>query len=197
MGVFEYLIRQSIKPTGGIGRFMLKIMNNAHKSLFYFGLSNINIAENCNFLDLGFGGGNLLKIVSGKYKDVRLFGIDFSEDSLRIASGKNKRDIQNGKITLLKADIEKIPFPDNYFDIITAFQTHYYWKEIPLKIKEIYRVLKTNGQFVITAEKFKINYHMEAYKTEEDMKELFRIIGFKDIKYTETNNYMCIRGIKA
>ena len=196
MGLLEYLIKQSKKPTGVIGRIMLKIMNNAHKNLFNFGLLNINIDEKCKLLDLGFGGGNLLKLVSKQYKNVQLFGIDFSEESIRIASKKNRKDIQNGKIKLLQADIGKTSFPENYFDIITAFQTHYYWERLPDKISEIYRILKTNGQFIIVAEKYKINYHMKGYKTENDIKELFSNIGYKNIDYKETKNNICIKGIK-
>ena len=196
MNLFNYLIEQSIKPTGSIGRFMLRIMNGAHKELFQLGLSNITVDENCKLLDLGFGGGNFLKIASKKYKNAKLFGIDFSEEALRTASKKNKKAIQNGQIKLLQADIGNIPFPDNSFDIVTAFQTHYHWKELYQKASEIYRVLNKNGQFIIVAEKYKINYHLEKYKTENDIKELFHTVGYKNIEYKETKNNMCIKGIR-
>jgi len=197
MGFFNYLIAQSIKPKGLIGKFMLKTMNNAHQNLFKFGLSNIQIHENCTLLDVGFGGGKVLKMLSKQHKDIQLFGIDFSAEAVKVALKNNKKDILTGKINLQQADIEKIPFPDNYFDIITAFQTHYHWSDLPNKVKEIHRVLKPHGQFLVVAEKYKIGYHAKAYKTADEMIELFEKIGFTDIVHKETKYNICIKGIKV
>jgi len=91
---------------------------------------------------------------------MNLFGIDFSEEALKTGSKNNKKDIERGKMILLQADIEKMPFSDCHFDIITTFQTHYHWQDLDRKLKEIYRVLNKNSQFVIVAEKYKLNYHM-------------------------------------
>ena len=53
MRLQDYLIGQSVKPNGPIGKIML-------------GIENIDVKENCKLLDLGFGGGKLLKILSKK-----------------------------------------------------------------------------------------------------------------------------------
>lgn len=47
---------------------------------------------------------------------------------------------------------EKIPFADNYFHVITmlAFLEHLQPEKIPAIFKGIYRVLKRNGQLIIT-----------------------------------------------
>jgi ubiquinone/menaquinone biosynthesis C-methylase UbiE len=175
---------------------MLKIMNNSHKEIFKFGIENLNIMDNAKLLDLGFGGGEALKLLSNRFKTIKLFGIDFSEEAFNTASNINKSDIKIGKIKLLQTDIKKIPFPENYFEIITAFQTHYHWDNLYSKIKEIYRVLNNYGQFIIVAEKYKINYHMREYKTENEIKTLFKDIGFRNVEYKEGKNNMYIKGIK-
>ena len=196
MSVFEYFIEQSIKPKGQIGKLMLKMMNIAHKRIFTFGIENLNVFDDCKLLDLGFGGGMALKLLSKKFNRIKLFGVDFSEEALKTGTKNNRKDIDCGKIVLLQADIEKIPFPDDYFDIITAFQTHYHWQDLDGKVQEIYRVLNRNGQFVIVAEKYKINYHMEKYQTESELKELFITTGLRQIEYKETKYNMLIKGIK-
>jgi ubiquinone/menaquinone biosynthesis C-methylase UbiE len=193
MTLFNFLIQQSKKPSGFVGRIMLDIMNNAHKNIYKLGLENVLINENCKLLDLGFGGGKVLKLLSKKYKNIELYGIDFSEVAIIQAIKNNKKDVKNGKIKLLQADIEKLPFSDNYFDIITAFQTHYHWEDLYKKVKEIYRVLNENRQFIIVAEKYKINYHMEKYKTEDELKQLLCDIGFIQIEYKETKSNICIK----
>jgi len=196
MRLFNSLVEQSIKPKGFVGNIMLKIMNNQHKSIFDLGIKNIVIFENCKLLDLGFGGGMALKMLSKKYKDIKFYGIDFSKEALEISSKNNRKDIKNGKMELFLADIGEMPFCDNFFDIITAFQTHFHWQDIENKFKEIYRVLNINGQFIIVAEKYKINYHMDLYKEESGIKKLFEDIGFKQIEYGETKYNMYIKGIK-
>jgi len=197
MGIIEYLINQSIEPKGLIGKLMLMTMNMAHKNIFNFGLDNIRINDNSKLLDLGFGGGEALKMISSKYKNIKLFGIDFSEESIKTGMKNNKKDIMNGKLELIKGDIEKMPFPDDYLDIITAFQTHYHWDNLDKKLLEIFRVLSEGGQFIIVAEKYKINYHMEKYKTKDELKNIFEEIGFKKIEYMETKYNMFIRGEKC
>ena len=175
MSIQNYLINQSIKLEGIIGKIMLKIINNAHKTIFKLGISNINILENCKFLDIGFGGGIALKTLSQKFNDIELFGIDFSDEVLKAAEKNNSKDIESGKIKLYKADIEKMPFSNNFFDVITAFQTHYHWQNFENKIKEIYRILNENGQFIIIVEKYKINYHMKKFNTEDEIKKYLLI----------------------
>ena len=197
MGIMQYLINQSKEPKGLIGKFMLGTMNMAHKNIFKLGLENIRINDNSKILDLGFGGGMALKMISKKHKKIKLFGIDFSEESIKTGTKNNKKDIKNGKIELIKGDIEKMPFSDNYFDIITAFQTLYYWDNLDKKLLEIFRVLSEMGQFIIVAEKYKINYHMEKYKTKDELKNIFEETGFKKIEYMETKYNMCIRGEKC
>ena len=196
MRLFDSLIEQSRKPKGFVGNFMLKIMNKQHKTIFDIGIKNIVVFENCKLLDLGFGGGMALKSLSKRYKDIKLYGVDFSKESLEITSKYNRKDIENGKMKLFLADIGEMPFYDNFFDVITAFQTHYHWQNIENKFKEIYRVLNSNGQFIIVAEKYKINYHMDRYGDEYEIKKLFEDIGFEQIEYGETKYNVYIKGIK-
>ena len=196
MGIIEYLINQGKEPKGYIGKFMLGTMNMAHKSIFNLGLVNIRINDNSKILDLGFGGGKALKMISRKNKSIKLFGIDFSEESLKTGMKTNKKDIMNGKMELIKGDIGNMPFSDNYFNIITAFQTHYHWDNLDIKLLEIFRTLSDGGQFIIVAEKYKINYHMDKYKTKEELMNIFEETGLSEVEYGETKYNMYIKGVK-
>lgn len=48
-----------------------------------------------------------------------------------------------------------LPFSDLTFDIVTAVETHYYWPELPANVREILRVLKPGGTFVLIAETYR------------------------------------------
>ncbi|KYD06754.1 hypothetical protein B4144_2134 [Bacillus atrophaeus] len=116
------------------------------------------------------------------------------KDSIRA----NKADVETGKVHIQQASVTDIPFPENVFDLITAFQTHYFWSDIENSVKETFRVLKQEGCFLIIAEIYKINYHMKTYNTSEDMDQLFKKIGFNTVKIYENPNkkWICIKGIK-
>ena len=45
-----------------------------------------------------------------------------------------------------------MPFEDNTFDIITAFETVYFWPEIEKSFNEVKRILKPGGIFLIVLE---------------------------------------------
>lgn len=75
--------------------------------------------------------------------------IDINPQALEWLKGYiDRKSISN--ITLLQADINSLPFQDNYFDavICTSVLHHQDIKHIKNSISEIYRVLKQNGYFL-------------------------------------------------
>ena len=79
----------------------------------------------------------------------------------------------------------------NFFDLITAFQTHYFWPDVEQDIKEVFRVLQPKGSFLLVAETFKIQYHMEKCKTNEELVNLFYKTGFTSVKcYEEEDTFV-------
>ena len=84
----------------------------------------------------------------------------------------------------------------NFFDLITAFQTHYFWPDVEQDIKEVFRVLQPKGSFLLVAETFKIQYHMEKCKTNEELVNLFYKTGFTSVKCYEERGCLCVIGTK-
>ena len=196
MGLINKLIGQGKQPSGFIGKVMLKIMNSSHKQMTEWGLSKIAIADNSVVLDIGCGGGKTLKLLDNLAKNGKIYGIDYSEESVKLSIEENKTPISNGKMIVKQANVSSIPFSDNFFDIITAFQTHYFWPDLKNDFKEINRVLKPNGQFLLVSELYKIEYHMKEYKNTESMEKLFLNSGFKNVDTFESNKNICFLGTK-
>lgn len=102
-----------------------------------------------NVMDMGCGTGNLVKLLSNSRNDVKITGIDYSEEALNIAKDKlkNKNDINFYKVDLR----DTLPFEDGVFDIILIHNVLYTISEehrLGL-IKEVLRILKKGG-IVIT-----------------------------------------------
>ena len=145
--------RSQVKfPDGDEGIKTLKRMNEAHNEGALWAISKINLDENkqLNILDIGCGGGQNLLNLSIKFKNSTLFGIDYSPTSISL-SNEICQGIKN-RVFLEVLDVHKMSFSDNEFDLITAFETLYFWENLDIAFNEIKRVLKKDGKFMIFLE---------------------------------------------
>jgi SAM-dependent methyltransferase len=102
--------------------------------------------EGLSILDFGTGIGNSLDFFIKYFPGAHLFGVDVSEESLRIAQNKYQR-----RITFNIFDGVNLPFEDEKFDVVfAACVFHHIEKEKHAQVlREIKRVLKKNGALVI------------------------------------------------
>ncbi|QED46280.1 class I SAM-dependent methyltransferase [Cytobacillus dafuensis] len=196
MNLLDRLIEQAKNPNGALGSFMLRIMNTAHSPMNKWALEQIKIRNEAVMLDIGCGGGKAIQLLSKRNPNGKIYGIDYSDQAVKDSIKANKLDVEKGKVDIRQASVTDIPFPEDVFDIITAFQTHYFWTDLEKGVKETFRVLKSEGCFLIIAEIYKINYHMKSYKTREEMEQLFKKAGFNTVKFYENKRWICIKGIK-
>lgn len=177
---------------------MLRIMNSAHNQMNTWAFEKIKITKEATTLDVGCGGGKTLQLLSKMNIDGKVFGIDYSEQAVKNSIRLNKSNVSTGKVHIQQASVCDLPFSENTFDLVTAFQTHYFWDDLENGVKEVFRVLKKHGCFLITAEIYKINYHMRKYKTKESLEQLFNRARFKKVDFyvSSNNKWICIKGIK-
>lgn len=99
--------------------------------------------EGKTVLDVGCGAGiGLGYLVRKGAKSV--VGIDYSTENLRIA----KHHYNNRKIKIIQSDAHKMPFKDNYFDVITAMQVIQYLS-IDRFLSECRRIFKREGVLIL------------------------------------------------
>ncbi|MCZ6149472.1 class I SAM-dependent methyltransferase [Campylobacter ureolyticus] len=147
--------RSQVKfPDGDEGIKTLKRMNEAHNGGALWAISKINLDENkqLNILDIGCGGGQNLLNLSIKFKNSTLFGIDYSPTSINLSAEICKNLVVNKRLCLNISDVHKMSFSDSKFDLVTAFETLYFWENLDIAFKEIKRVLKKDGKFMIFLE---------------------------------------------
>ena len=176
-------------PKGKFGKFIIKVMNTGHKRLHKWGITLMDIKEHCCILDIGCGGASCIKMLSERYKTCKIYGIDHSEESINGGSILSKKHL-NKQVYLLKADIMKTPFEDNFFDIIMSYESIYFWQDLNKAFQEIDRIAKNGCKIYIFMEVVKktdtfwsgIIPNMKEYSYEEIM-QVMEDNGFINISY--------------
>lgn len=140
------------RPEGLGGRLMVGLMNFGHRALAAWGLRFLEIPTNAEVLDCGCGGGaNMAKLLK-MCPEGSVRGIDYSTVSVEKARRVNRRAVGQGRCEALRASAEELPFVEGRFDLVTAFETVYFWQDLSRCFWEVCRVLKPGGIFFICNE---------------------------------------------
>ena len=103
-------------------------------------------------LDIGCGGGGFIRRMSERYPFAMFFGVDISEEALRMTSETNGDIVAEGGLELHLAGVDDLPFGDGSFDLVTAMETYFFWPDLEKGIGEVSRVVSAGGIFVIGSE---------------------------------------------
>ena len=140
------------KPHGEAGAEMLKGMNERHSAVTGWALGFLDVRDGDRILDIGCGGGETLRRISERISSGRLTGADHSEVSVALSTEHNIEDVESGKIEIVKASVDKLPFDDSSFNKIITVESFYFWPDPVSNLKEVYRVLEKGGRFLIVAD---------------------------------------------
>ena len=102
--------------------------------------NQIDFSKVNRLLELGCGNGKLWQENRIDLRNREIFLSDISEGMVEEVRNKLGTDIN-----CIVADAEKIPFKDSYFDTIIANHVLFYLNDLNLGLKEIDRVLKSDG----------------------------------------------------
>jgi len=111
----------------------------------------VKLVEQTNpksILDIATGTGDLA-IALAKTNADKIIGLDVSSGMLDIGKQKILKKELDKTIEMVLADSENMPFEDNTFDAITVAFGVRNFETLEKGLKEILRVLKPNGIFVI------------------------------------------------
>jgi len=99
-------------------------------------------------LDIATGTGDFA-ISAAKHTEAQITGIDISQAMLDVGIKKIAKKKLDSRITLQKADSERLPFNENMFDAITAGFGVRNFENLEKGLSEIHRVLNPNGTILI------------------------------------------------
>lgn len=194
-------------PTGQYGKLMLADMNEHHLPVTTWGLSHWTVNPNDTILDIGCGGGRTIHTLSQNVTSGKVYGVDYSETALECAAEYNAAEIAANKVKVINASVECLPFSDQTFDKIVTVESFYFWPSPVDNLREVRRVLKIGGTFLLIAD-----IHGDADLTEHEMEniarynlfnptkaefeELFKQAGFSEITIhtKDGTNWICVEG---
>lgn len=195
------------KPQGQDGADMLRRMNKTHSPVTAWALGFLDFNENDQILDIGCGGGATLQRISEYIGTGHLTGVDYSEVSVKVSQEVNEADIQQGRMDILQASVEALPFGDETFDKIVTVESFYFWPDPENNLKEVLRVLKKGGTFLLVADVYqkeglgeKVLENIRQYKlynpTKEKFRELFEMAGFASVELhtKDGEDWICVKG---
>jgi len=204
-------VTQCRRPHGWLGRLILRNMNSRHSKVTDWGLSHVSVGKRDAILDVGCGGGKTISKLASGASEGKVYGVDFSRDSVGVASKVNRRLIEAGRVEIREASVSELPFSNDFFDLVTGVETHFWWPDLPGDVREVLRVLKPGGELILIAEiykgaKTKTAQLAEKYLpvsgmkllSEDEHRELLANAGYSDVQvFVEpASGWICARARK-
>ena len=202
-----YIAGQVKKPTRFVGRLFAWLMNGSHSALTDWALTHLRVDRYAKVLDVGCGGGRTIEKLAAMATSV--YGIDYAAGSVTASCAHNKQLIEEGRVHVERASVSRLPFTDDFFDLVTAVETQYYWPDLLNDMREIRRVLRPGGDLMVVAESYKGGRHDWLLGTVmkligshrmsvEDHRALFTAAGYTEIELFEElgRGWLCAIGRK-
>lgn len=152
--MFNNLLQNCSEPQNSCGgRLILWGMNFFHSGLSKWSFSFLPIENRKqNLLDIGCGGGRNVALLHSKAPLAMVFGIDYAKASVEKSISYNSKAVACGSVSIQNGNANALPYADSFFDVITAFETIYFWQPIEACFAEVIRTLKHGGRFMIVCE---------------------------------------------
>ena len=113
-------------------------------------------------LEIGFGRGHALEMLSRKTPLRLIAGADHSE--LMVETARKRLIPRRGPaaLDLRVADASRLPFDDETFDLVYAVNSYHQWPDPEAALAEIAGVLKPGGEVVLSIRDFRVDGRFEA-----------------------------------
>lgn len=198
-------VRIHANPSGEEGRNVGLEMNEHHYELWEWGIGHISIEPDSWVLDVGCGGGRAVSMLADLVEAGKVYGVDHSSEMVGLASELNRNAVDSEHVSIIHSSVSELPLPDNMFDIVTAFETCYFWPDIIEDLKEVRRVLKDGGMLLIVNEMYEHSSFEERNSpfaeadgmnifSPQDYRDMLESAGFLSVEIDEVaeNNWITV-----
>jgi ubiquinone/menaquinone biosynthesis C-methylase UbiE len=176
------------RPSGLAGLLMRRTLNKVNARVNAIALDRLELRPTDRVLDVGFGGGLMLRQVLDRLPAGSAAGVEVSEPMLRLARRTFRHEIDAGRLEVKPGSASAIPYADATFDKASAVNTVHFWPEPAAGLREVRRVLKPGGVLVVALrprdylERIRFTkYGFTAFE-EHELRGLLEAAGFHAIR---------------
>jgi ubiquinone/menaquinone biosynthesis C-methylase UbiE len=187
----HFMASQMRKPSGWFGSVILRrLLNRMNIAVVESTISRLGLEPHHHVLEIGFGGGTALALVSKRLTTGVITGVDFSPEMVREAERRFRLDIANGRLRVQLGDIAGLPLAAASFDRVFTINTIYFWPDTVRGFGEIRRVLKSGGLAVIALrsrenmERVSFTQHGFRLFSPPEVPPFMQQAGFTNVKLT-------------
>lgn len=161
----------------------------------------LDLKDDDTILDVACGTGIFIETLKEKYKNIKITGIDFAQNMIDKAMKKFP------DTDFIVTDVVSLPFENNTFNKVMCLNAFPHFEDKNKAVKEINRVLKKNGLFILAHTNSKLNIDTHHRNLggliAEDMlpcNETIRLMlndnGFKNIIFLDTEDVFIVKTTK-
>ncbi len=147
MGKPLFIAKQSGHPQGWFGHIVALVMARETAKANRMALEHLDVQDGDAVLEVGFGHGQTVREIARRVPTARISGVDPSDVMVRVA--RRKCRAYAGRLDLRGGLAELLPFDDGVFDRALSVHTTYFWPQLEPGLREIRRVLRDRGRFVL------------------------------------------------
>lgn len=165
-----------------------------HRPNFRVTLKALGLSTDDYLLEVGCGGGALLReaLLSG----CRAAAVDHSAEMVRLAREVNRDAVAEGRLEVLEASADRLPFPDATFTCAAMTGVFGFLADPVAALREIRRVLDENGRLVVFTGSSELRGTPAApepiasrlyFHDDAELKRLARTAGFVNVRVERPN----------
>jgi ubiquinone/menaquinone biosynthesis C-methylase UbiE len=177
------------RPQGFLGHLGGLVMARTNRSCARWVMGLLDVQPRDKVLEVGFGPGVAIQLLTGLASGGYIFGVDPSEEMLAQATRRNKKAIKLRQVDLRRGSVASLPFADNSFDKALAINSMQVWPNALAGLRELQRVLRPGG-------KAGLGFTPFSGQSNRGLAETLTSAGFVEAHVVEKDKNLCVLALK-